>query len=468
MIKRLSLLVSVLFAFFSGVVAAQPKMALSVDGRGQVLHYPFYTVLGSYATNISIVNSKKETKAVRVRFLDSKNGRVALEFNLFLSPFDVWVGALVPDPQTRGARLISKDTSCTFPPLTGDGGLFQTVRFTERDRDGKIIDDSYARTTQGFIEVIEMGVVTDPSVIRDVAQVKGVPFNCINMEKTLYTVSPPGVQPSNSAFKAPGGGLSGTATLIDVDQGVDFSYDAVAIENVFTSAQHDIPGQTKPTLEDAQREVLLIDNGRSYSATFQFGFDAVSALYQRSNASNEWVTEAAIGAQTDLVFTFPTKRDYTIACGEERVNPPFSNRFGFCAGGAAEPAKITTFNREALEQVINLPPLIPDTIRLSYAATVYTLNQGNVFSLPVRGVHQSDRDVSSGWIKFSFDLTEARLLRSLPGAKRDGELCGILEMRGLPVIGFGVQKYVNGNVGGVLSNYGGNFVHKYERSIECK
>jgi len=36
------------------------------------------------------------------------------------------------------------------------------------------------------------------------------------------------------------------------------------------------------------------------------------------------------------------------------------------------------------------------------------------------------------------------------------------------VIGFGVQKYVNGNMGGVLSNYGGNFVHKYQRSILSK
>jgi hypothetical protein len=37
---------------------------------------------------------------------------------------------------------------------------------------------------------------------------------------------------------------------------------------------------------------------------------------------------------------------------------------------------------------------------------------------------------------------------------------------GLPVIGFSVQQYVNDVLsGGVLSNYGGNFNHKYQRSI---
>jgi hypothetical protein len=37
--------------------------------------------------------------------------------------------------------------------------------------------------------------------------------------------------------------------------------------------------------------------------------------------------------------------------------------------------------------------------------------------------------------------------------------------RGLPAIGFMIQDFSNGNVGGVASNYGGLFVHKYFRSI---
>ncbi len=38
-------------------------------------------------------------------------------------------------------------------------------------------------------------------------------------------------------------------------------------------------------------------------------------------------------------------------------------------------------------------------------------------------------------------------------------------LKGLPTIGFAVQKYVNGDVGGVLSNYAGSVTHKGTRSI---
>jgi hypothetical protein len=266
--------------FLLGTAVAQPRMTLSTEGRGQVLHYPYYTVLGQFDTYFSILNTTRETKAARVRLLDSKNGRVALEFNVFLSPFDVWAGALTLDTASGGARLGSTDTSCTVPSFPASGVLLQNTRFDERDNAGKIINDSFSRTSQGFIEVIEMGVVVDPRVLSEAVHVSGVPRSCTNAQTVLYSTNPLGLQPAAaSAFGPPKGGLSGTATLINVGQGVDFSYDAVAIENVFTSAQHDVPGQTKPSVADAQREVLFVDNGRAYSATFATGFDAISALF---------------------------------------------------------------------------------------------------------------------------------------------------------------------------------------------
>jgi hypothetical protein len=39
-------------------------------------------------------------------------------------------------------------------------------------------------------------------------------------------------------------------------------------------------------------------------------------------------------------------------------------------------------------------------------------------------------------------------------------------IRGKPVIGFVVEKYINGNLNGVLSNYGGTLAHKYRTLIE--
>jgi hypothetical protein len=38
--------------------------------------------------------------------------------------------------------------------------------------------------------------------------------------------------------------------------------------------------------------------------------------------------------------------------------------------------------------------------------------------------------------------------------------------QGLPMIGFAVQQYINGSLpGGILSNYGGAYLHRYQRNI---
>jgi hypothetical protein len=347
--------------------------------------------------------------------------------------------------------------------------LLQPTKFTERDADGQIINDTYARAAQGYIEMIEMGVATNASVIEGTTHINGVPKNCGLMRSTLYTDDLAGtISIAASAFSPPTGGLSGTGTLINVLQGVDFSYDAVALENVFTSAQHDVPGQTKPSIADAQRDVVLIEKGRVFTASFASGGDAVSALYQRSSASNEWITDQTIGAQTDLVFAFPTKWLYTGRCGFPADNP-FLNS-GFCENGASEVIAISAYDREERTNVANIDFCTSParaSLTLDCTVGVYSIDRSNIFSLPNPKRYVPPAG-SSGWIKFSFDINVYRHITSLPGAKRDGEACGTLQLRGLPVIGFGVQKYVNGDVDGLLSNYGGSFVHKYERNMACQ
>src|SRR5947209_2227238 len=86
-----------------GLVLPPSAMAvqLGTDGRGDVLLYPYTTRAdaagNAYATLLSVVNPTVSAKAVRVRFLEGKNSRPVFDFNLFLSPFDVWTGAVLPD-----------------------------------------------------------------------------------------------------------------------------------------------------------------------------------------------------------------------------------------------------------------------------------------------------------------------------------------------------------------------------------
>src|SRR5450759_1940099 len=85
------------------VAGAAQAVNLGNDGEGQVLIYPYYTVqtkailggTGQFNTLITVVNSDStHGKAVKVRFLEGKASHEVLDFNLYLSPNDMWTGAL--------------------------------------------------------------------------------------------------------------------------------------------------------------------------------------------------------------------------------------------------------------------------------------------------------------------------------------------------------------------------------------
>jgi len=65
----------------------------------------------------------------------------------------------------------------------------------------------------------------------------------------------------------------------------------------------------------------------------------------------------------------------------------------------------------------------------------------------------------NGWARIAFAQTYSSL------AAAGNSPVGVHTYVGLPVTGFMVQDFVNGNVGGVLSNYGGNFNHKFTTLI---
>src|SRR5438046_912519 len=126
-------------------VSTAQGVNLSPDGRGQVLLYPYYTTRADtagnpYGTLVSVINATASAKAVRVRFLEGKNSREVLDFNLFLSPFDVWTGAVLPDTATGGAKVGTFDRSCTLPAFsdspTAPYVSFVNFAYTGSNNDG--------------------------------------------------------------------------------------------------------------------------------------------------------------------------------------------------------------------------------------------------------------------------------------------------------------------------------------------
>ena len=197
---------------------------LSANGQGQVLIYPYYTVRDApdtgtpFNTLVSVVNGTLEGKVVRVRFREARRGAPVFEANVFLSPRDVWTAAVIP--WQGGAALVSTDNTCTQPSIkVASGSPPSAVFYPDRyltDGGGTTI----GRTRDGYIEVLEMGTVRNPSALYSAT------VHILGVASCLL----PGQEQIPSNLDPPSGGLYGTGTLINVLEGAAYAYDAVALE----------------------------------------------------------------------------------------------------------------------------------------------------------------------------------------------------------------------------------------------
>jgi hypothetical protein len=91
-----------------------------------------------------------QTKAVKVRFIEALDSQEVLDFNLYLSPNDVWAGVITANPNGDGAIIRTADTSCTVPELgTAGGANVGELGGTQTElADGRIIRDQPFRTVQ--------------------------------------------------------------------------------------------------------------------------------------------------------------------------------------------------------------------------------------------------------------------------------------------------------------------------------
>jgi hypothetical protein len=153
-----------------GLAGSAGAVTMGDDGLGQVLLYPYYTVRDGNDTLISVVNTTGLPKAVKVRVLESKNSREVIDFNLYLSREDVWTAVITQT--ANGAKLVTTDTSCTVPAIPAAGVEFRNFAYTGSAADGE--DGSLNRTREGYVEIIEMGVVTNADIDLTAATVRSM------------------------------------------------------------------------------------------------------------------------------------------------------------------------------------------------------------------------------------------------------------------------------------------------------
>jgi len=129
-----------------GQVQAQPSVANNF--LGDLALVPYYTVNDGWVTGIHIVNTSAQTQVVKFRFRRATDSMDALDFNIVMSPQDVYAGFLSDDNGTISWQ--ADDTTCTVPATT----------------DGKLTMPAIYRpdAETGYVEIIAMGAPTDETL----------------------------------------------------------------------------------------------------------------------------------------------------------------------------------------------------------------------------------------------------------------------------------------------------------------
>lgn len=453
-------------AGLTGINSAQ-AVNVNSQGEGEVLIYPYYSVEGGQDTYISVVNTTDEYKAVKVRFLEAMNSQEVLDFNLYLSPQDHWSAVLVDT--ASGTAIRTGDTSCTVPQslaATAVGTAGPLVEFRNFEYQSDTVQKGLDRTREGYVEIIEMGVVTDAAMIAAIKHTSAsIPKDCSVVAAGweaggTFTAGP------TAGVTEPTGGLYGYGVLINVAEGTNATYDAVALAAFSDTAVHTDPGSLSPSLTGASPEDAIIFNGTT-AETYSYvtGIDAVSTVLMKSSIANDFVLEPTISAETSWVVTFPTKREYVNGA----VANPFTVAWDAAKAQACEPIGITYYNREeqgVVPSSSDFSPLPPGAaaISLCFEANVINFNNSDALSGSDRVKRKLDVVHDNGWMTMGFTSTAANnlLVPAQVGgvANPAAGVSGHTEVTGLPAVGFAVQKYVNGSVGGVLANYAGSVTHK--------
>ena len=509
--KNLTAAVLAGLAGAAGIVGSAQAVNINPDGLGQVLIYPYYTVNGGNNTLLSVVNTSEDAKAVKVRFMEGQNSQEVLDFNLYMSAYDVWAAAITDYNGTPALKI--DDTSCTVPYLylndwdeDGERDGMQAFLPYEMAKDGGSSDIS--RAAEGHFEMIEMGTLVGSSAVA-ATHSEGVPANCDTLvgawtdpDNTVvgdegYWLMDPFVD-----LEAPSGGLFGGASIVNVQFGTMYSYDAKAINGFATDVLaadilHQFPGTTLPSLNsgDVMTASVFLDNGTVLdSGTMTRGVDAVSYVFMHDQIMNEYTTEAVVNASTEWVVTFPTKAFYVYSesSGSETAVAPFTSVWdgtGACEVVVLdriwdrEEATPGTVPGEPVPPIVSPAPPNPEVpgvvpFTLCYETSVIEFGPRDDLSVNPLGVtsgilgssnfHNIDNEA------LGFEYGWARLqLADYPETDAAGEIIpggatltrSLDSLTGLPVTGFRVERFVNSFLdgGSTLANYGGIFQHKGTR-----
>ena len=354
---------------------------LTNGGVGHNLIVPYFTAQDGNMTVLHLTNTDvKNGKAVKVRFRGAANSDDILDFQVLLSPGDVWTGAVTAGADGV-AQLTTADGTCTVPTLTK--GVAQS--FDTRRLQGSLsAADKAAGTREGYVEIFNMADIPDLEVygapagksalFKAIKHVGGVaPCTASVIDTALLETNYTEPTAAAAGFATPTTGLMGDWYIINVAKTTTFSGGATALTAVsatgvagrgnfvlfpqlsasvgspdaFTAdpALRTVPanvGTTKvvggavdplpanytlPVVEAAYYD--LPDLSTPYLVPANTPITAAGAATQAelltkqlsvTSITNQYANDASITAKTDWVFSMPTRR-YSVAMDYRATTP---------------------------------------------------------------------------------------------------------------------------------------------------
>jgi len=495
-----------------GGAATASVLQLSADGIGHKLVVPYFSTQNGNATLINVVNTDTTNgKLVKVRFRGAGNSDDLLDFQVLMSPGDVWTAAVTQDADTGLSKLVSTDASCVVGLGARADGAYSSLFSTLRTDPTK----GAGETREGYVEMVNMADVppgafdstvviptgkTNSALYDTIKHVDGVaPCSGTVLEAALGTDPATEAVARTRGMQNPSTGLtgdwillnqtttaawSGPAQSMEARDGVD---GAPATGNIaFWPQKFGTPTNVIATvtadpllrLGSAGVEPQfydLPDLSTPYvtgATSAEAQADQNTAQFAVSSIKNQFETSAGIAAVTDWLFSQPTRRyhvavDYngtgtavevfrvgastSLVAGTDYYNPANTRLFGrqVCLDTTEGPGRESLYDREETTPGEGEDPFVPSPNVPEAATVVLLCGEANVISFNADGVTApSALSASVARGDISTDYTNGWASWDLGNG-------GF----GVPVVGQSFMRAANGAV-----NYGFAFPHKKVRA----
>lgn len=460
----LRIFILLLLSFQASAVFVNPQ------GSGEVLLIPYYSVNNSLNFNATVTNTTEDVKAIKITIREGLNGYAMLSYNVYLGPNDTWSFVMGPWPssvdgyvgQDFGA-LASKDNSCA--PM---------INKTLQEFNPNVLVDgseNIERGREGFIEIIEMGVVEGYLANAAVVSHDGEPENCALLQEAW---EPGGVWHANpNHYMEPAsGGLMAEADITHVEDGINYSIPVVALADFFVEGDHPhvSPGDSGLSLDAAAPKATLLTDEKPYQLSFERGIDAVSAVLMADELTSTYALDTPVNGLSVTAFTQPTRRFY-IDNGSLVAEPPYAADLNvlMCS---PEQYGGTELNQAVFDRESNY-----DSVQGTVGGMIQIKNS-------LCGSVSVQKMVFPDTLPTADDITQSdnlQFLESVTGGTENGlVLSGFLNTRplvatdmntdktvhilGLPVIGVSLGRFTNFNAEpNILAQYG--FSHGIKSNV---